>query len=247
MDTKIEIKSHDGPGRLGKINKNMTPILVKRSSFNITESEPIPYDVDKELAQWAVEETLKKPLKIDKDKEQVAVIQGSRYIDLRIECASKLEKKGYNGLIIAHADELLLHPQTLTELIVKLRETLNPNTYLIFPFVIPAFIPLLAYMGIDMFFDDSAEYFSYNNMLLTPTKNYNLEKYEIYDLNQKELCEYNYNTLDLVLREVREHMKNGTLRNLVEERADTSPQNTSTLRLLDKNHSEYLDKYTQLY
>jgi predicted RNA-binding protein len=53
--------------------------------------------------------------------------------------------------------------------------------------------------------------------------------------------------MDLVTREVRENIKNGTLRNLVESLSCSSPQNMSLLRMLDKNHSDFLEKYTQLY
>ena len=42
-------------------------------------------------------------------------------------------------------------------------------------------------------------------------------------------------------------MKNSSLRNLVEERSATSPQYASALRILDKNYSEYLLEYTQVY
>ena len=68
-----------------------------------------------------------------------------------------------------------------------------------------------------------------------------------FDMTQKELEEYNRNTIDFVLREVREHMKNSSLRNLVEERSATSPQYASALRILDKNYSDYLLEYTQVY
>ena len=64
---------------------------------------------------------------------------------------------------------------------------------------------------------------------------------------REELEAYNKNTIDFVLREVREHMKNSSLRNLVEERSATSPQYASALRILDKNYSEYLLEYTQVY
>ena len=155
---------------------------------------------------------------------------------------------GYNGFLIANGDELLLHPQDLVELIVNLRENLNPNSYLIFPFAECSFMPLLSYMGIDGYLIDSSKYYSYLNVLMTPTKNYDLNTYKIYeDMEQDEIEKYNRNTLDLVIREIRWHMKNRSLRNLVEERANTSPQNKSALKILDKNYMDYLLKYNQLF
>ena len=71
--------------------------------------------------------------------------------------------------------------------------------------------------------------------------------YKIFDLNSEELREYNKNTIEFIIREVQEHIKNGTLRNLVEERCCTSPEAMTALRLFDRDHKEFIDKYTQLY
>ena len=242
---QFEIKSHDGPGRYGKLGDNESPLIINKDDFIIAEDESSAYDVEKEVAEWSVNQTIEKAKKVE-DKE-IAVIQGSKYIDLRIKCLKELEKLGYNGFIIANADDLLLHPRDLVDLIVALRQNMKSSSYLIFPFAEAQFIPLLAYMGVDAFFDDIGEYYSYINVLMSPTKIYDLETYKIYEMNQKELEEYNKNTIDFVLREVREHMKNSSLRNLVEERSATSPQYASALRILDKNYSEYLLEYTQVY
>ena len=242
---QFEIKSHDGPGRYGKLGDMETPLIINKDDFTIAEDESSAYDVEKEIAQWSVNQTIEKAKSVE-DKE-IAVIQGSKYIDLRIKCLKELEELGYNGFIIANADDLLLHPRDLVDLIVALRQNMKSSSYLIFPFAEAQFIPLLVYMGVDAFFDDIGEYYSYINVLMSPTKNYDLNVYELYEMDQKELEAYNKNTIDFVLREVREHMKNSSLRNLVEERSATSPQYASALRILDKNYSEYLLEYTQVY
>ncbi|WP_088539441.1 archaeosine tRNA-ribosyltransferase [Methanobrevibacter sp. 87.7] len=244
---KFEIKSHDGPGRLGRLNKIKTPLLINTEDFKIADNQGLAYNIEKELAEWSVNETIKKSSEVIKNSD-IGVIQGSKYIDLRIKCCKELEKLGYNMFLIANGDDLLQHPKDLVELIVKLRENLNPNSFLIFPFSECSFIPLLSYMGIDGFLIDSAKYYSYMNVLMTPTKNYDLETYRIYEnLTREEIEKYNMNTLDLVLREVKWHMKNRSLRNLVEERANTSPQNIAALKILDKEYEDYLLKNTQLF
>ena len=242
---QFEIKSHDGPGRYGKLGDLETPAIINKNDFSIADDESSAYDVEKGIAQWSVNQTIEKA-KLVEDKE-IAVIQGSKYIDLRIKCLKELEELGYNGFIIANADDLLLHPRDLVDLIVALRQNMKPSSYLIFPFAEAQFIPLLAYMGVDAFFDDIGEYYSYINVLMSPTKNYDLESYNLYEMSREELEAYNKTTIDFVLREVREHMKNSSLRNLVEERSATSPQYASSLRILDKNYSEYLLEYTQVY
>lgn len=247
MDYKFEIKSHDGPGRLGKLNKVKTPLLLNINDFTIGENEETTYNIEEEIAEWAVNQTIKKSAETFNDSD-IGVIQGSKYIDLRLKCAEKLEEIGYSILLIANSDELLQHPQDLIKVIVSLRENLNPNTFLIFPFAEPSFIPLLSYIGIDGFLDDSSRYYSYLNVLMTPTKNYDLDTYKIYEnMPREDIEKFNKNTLDFVLREVRTHMKNRSLRNLVEERSNSSPQNIASLKILDKEYSNFLLKNTQLF
>ncbi|KZX16822.1 queuine tRNA-ribosyltransferase [Methanobrevibacter cuticularis] len=249
MKSEFEIKAHDGPGRLGKLGNILTPNIIDENIYKIAEDESCAYNIEREIAEWSVRRTIDKAAE-QKENCKIAIIQGSKYVDLRIHCAKKLENIGYNGLIIANGDDLILHPRDLVELIVTLRDNIKPSSYLIFPFAESSFIPLLSYLGIDGFLSGIDEYYSYLNVMMTPTKNYDLDVYQIEELgelSQKDLLNYNKHTINFVLKEVREHMKNGTLRNLVEERSVTSPQNISVLRMLDKNHQNYLEKYTQLY
>ena len=75
-----------------------------------------------------------------------------------------------------------------------------------------------------------------------------LNSYKIYEnLSQEDLEKKNLKNMEFVISEIHAHMKNSSLRNLVEERSGTSPQNISALKLLDKNHSEYLLEYTPLF
>ena len=244
MKRKFEIKAHDGPGRLGKLKDIETPNIINTNLFKVANDEAVAYNIEKEIAMWSVNNTIKKAKDFN---GEIAVLQGSKYIDLRIKCLKELENLGYSGFIIANGDELLLRPRELVDLIINLRKNMKPGTYLIFPMAECSFIPILSYLGIDGFLEDIGEYYSYLNVMMSPTKNYDLNVYEIYKMNQEEILTCNKSTIDFVLREVREHMKNGTLRNLVEERSATSPQNMSLLKILDKDYQDYLQEYTQLY
>ena len=244
MNKKFEIKAHDGPGRLGKLEEIETPNVIDANLFKVANDEAVSYNIEKEIATWSVNKTIEKAKDFD---GEIAVIQGSKYIDLRVKCLKELEKLGYSGFIIANGDDLLFRPRELADLIITLRESMKPGSYLIFPMAEGSFIPILSYLGIDGFLDDIGEYYSYLNVMMTATKNYDLDVYKIYEMNQEEIFTCNKNTIDFILREVREHMKNGTLRNLVEERAATSPQNMSLLKILDHEYQDYLQKYTQLY
>lgn len=241
----LEIKLHDGPARYGKYLDIETPNILTPIHEILIQDEPMPYDVPRELAVWAVENTIKNAEQ--GDKNQMSVIHGSKYTDLRLKCASALEDMGYHLFLVANTEKILKNPRDLLEIITSLRKTLNPNSALYFPFVELNFIPLLVYLGVDLFGASTADFYAKLGVLITPNHNYHLKKYPLYDLNQEELKKYNRNSLDFVLREVRAHIKNGTLRNLVEERCCCSPEAMSALRILDRDYGDFLDSYTQLY
>ena len=46
MIKKFEIKSHDGPGRVGKIDGELTPKLFYKKDLKIAPSEGSAYNID---------------------------------------------------------------------------------------------------------------------------------------------------------------------------------------------------------
>lgn len=247
MIKKFEIKSHDGPGRIGKIDGKKTPKLFYKDELKISPSQGSAYNIDKEIARFNLKETIKTALE-NVDECDAAVIQGSKYLNLRIECLKQLEEIGYNIFIIANGDELLTNPRELVDIVVNLRKNAHPSSMLIFTFAESSFMPILTYMGIDGFLTDASNYYSHLNVLQTPTKAYDLNTYKIYDeITQENLEEKNIECLEFVIREIQTHMDNRSLRNLVEERSTTSPQNISTLKILDKKYMDFILEYNQLF
>jgi 7-cyano-7-deazaguanine tRNA-ribosyltransferase len=240
------VTQHDGPARIGNYEKLKTPAIFKPDGgIKIIKDEAMPFDVPKELAEWSVNETIEN---IKKSEETgIGVIHGGKYLDLRIKCAKELDKLGITTFLIANPEKLLRNPKDLVDIVVNIRETVNPNAALYFPFVDINCIPLLTYMGVDLFGDFACDFYAHLNIMQTPTAKYDIQKYQIYDLSLEELKEYNKNTMDFVIREVRENIKNKNLRNLVEERCCTSPEAMAALRILDKKYSGFLGKYTPLY
>ncbi|WP_405293916.1 archaeosine tRNA-ribosyltransferase [Methanobrevibacter sp.] len=247
MIKKFEIKSHDGPGRIGKIDGELTPKLFSKNELKIAPNQGSAHNVDREIAEFNVRETLRLASE-NVDECDIAVIQGSKYIDLQVKCLKDLEEIGYNGFIIANGDALLTNAKELVEVIVSLKKEAKKSSYFIFPFTEISFMPILTYMGIDGFLTDSANYYSHLNVLQTPTKSYDLNTYPIYEnISQKDLENKNMENMEFVVKEIHAHMKNKSLRNLVEERSGTTPQNISTLKILDRNHMDYLLEHTQLF
>jgi predicted RNA-binding protein len=242
----LEINQHDGPARLGKYAEQETPgILSPDTSIPLIPDEPMPYNVPKPLAEFSVNRTLEKAA--ESGETGIAVIHGSKYPDLRVSCAFELEKLGNDILLVANSEDLLNRPMDLIKILVELRENIKPNTALYFPFVKTPFIPLLAYLGVDFFGADSGNYYAQIGQITTPHRIYDLEVYKLYQFNQEELGEYNQQTMDFMVREVRENIRNKTLRNLVEERCCSSPETMTALRILDRDYGHYLDRYTALY
>ena len=247
MIKKFEIKSHDGPGRIGKIDGKITPKIFYRNEMKIAPNEGSAYNIDREISEFNINETLKLAEE-HVNEADIAVIQGSKYVDLRIDCLKQLEEIGYNGFIIANGDALLTNPRELVEIIISLKKEAKKTSYFIFSFTELSFMPILTYMGIDGFLADSANYYSHLNVLQTPTKAYDLNTYPIYEnITQKELEEKNIENMEFVIKEIHAHMKNNSLRNLVEERSGTTPQNISTLKILDRTQMDYLLEYSQLF
>ena len=223
-----------------------TPNLIKLdNSLKILKDEPMPYNVPKSLAEWSVNSTIEHAK--NSDETGIGVVHGSKYSDLRIKCAVELEKLGNSILMIANPESLIRNSRDLVEIITKLRENINPNTALYFPFVEPAYMPFLTYMGVDFFDNVAGDYYAELNNLLTSSQSYDLNIYKLYEMELEELKDYNRRSIEFTVKEIQEHIKNGTLRNLVEERSCSSPELMTSLRLLDRDHADFVSSYTQLY
>ena len=242
----MEIKMHDGPARLGKYSEKETPGIIEiENPLIILKDEPMPYNVPKTLASWSVNSTVENARL--SGKNGIGIVHGSKYSDLRVDCAIRLEELGNTVLMIANPEELMKRSRDLVDIITIIRENINPNSAIYYPFAEPSFIPFLAYMGVDLFDTVAGDFYASINTLLTPSSKYDLSVYKIFDMTPEELRKYNKKTIEFIIREVQEHIKNGTLRNLVEERGCTSPEAMTALRLLDRDHKDFIDKYTQLY
>ncbi len=237
---------HDGPARLGKYSGIETPAIIEEENpLIILADEPMPYNVPKTLASWSVNSTV---AYAEEYKENgIGIIHGAKYPDLRVECAIRLEKLGNTVLMVANTEELTRRSRDLVEIMVMIRENINPNSAIYYPFAEPSFIPLLAYLGVDLFDTVAGDFYASINTLLTPSTKYDLNVYKLFDMNIDELKEYNKKTIEFTILEVKENIRNGTLRNLVEERCCSSPEAMTALRLLDRDYKNFLDKYTQLY
>jgi len=116
-------------------------------------------------------------------------------------------------------------------------------------------------MGVDFFDSLSAIIAARNKKLLFPTGQYHINEIDELpcscpscmkfnnksdDMNFDSILLHNYYSIFNEIKNVRNHIKQGSLRNLVETRVKTSPHLTAVLRNFDMNHFDYLEKRTPI-
>jgi tRNA-guanine family transglycosylase len=247
------------------IKTKRKPIFFNSGSLNISDKIKINkkdqilpdyhagLTVPQELAERSVRETLQFAKNYP---EHGAVIQGSRFIDLREECA---REQGDRPLfIIANGRRLVRNPRLLVDVVTSVRETVPPNSALYFPFALPHLFYMLAYMGVDFF--DSAECILNARLgkilLPRPTDIHSLKELPCncsvcagktpedlgkgFDL----LLEHNFQEAVRITKEIRESIRANELRELVEEKASGDVGSMAMLRMLDAEKQNFLEKYT---
>ena len=59
MIKQFEIKSHDGPGRVGKVDGELTPRIFFKEELKIAPNQGSAHNIDREIAEFNVKETLR--------------------------------------------------------------------------------------------------------------------------------------------------------------------------------------------
>lgn len=232
------------------LNKKME---FSKGIFTILPDSHVGLSVPRELSEASVHETLKFAKKFPGTG---AVVQGSRFLDLREKCARELGERPL--FVISNGEKLLKNPRLLVNIAVSVREIIPPNSTLYFPFAPPHMFYILSYMGIDLF--DSLECIikAGEEKMLTPM---------ILDLNRLRelpcccsvcenrapedllnnfdlLCEHNFKKAIEVTKDIREAIRGNRFRELVEEKAAGDVSSMAMLRILDMEKGDFLERYT---
>jgi len=163
--------------------------------------------------------------------------------------------------IVTNATQLFSQQSHFVDFITELREKLGYQKLIYLPSVgDPTSIALLTYLGVDFFDSFSAVMAARNETLLFPTgpcrKNHLPELpcncsccIKIKDasvMKYEEILEHNYLAILCEIKQVRNAIATGSLRELVETRVRTSPHLASMLRILDLNHYQFLEERTPI-
>ncbi|AEF96314.1 archaeosine synthase subunit alpha [Methanotorris igneus] len=185
----------------GVLTPNLIDIEIK------TPTIKMPFDTPKEIVGIFESSFVEKTTY--KDEEiTYQIINVGKHVDL-------LKIEDVDLYIIADSRRLIERKELL--IIPKIREKISPNSGIYFPSALPYEIPLLVYMGVDYFDDISAKY--YASLGYKFTKNRLIKSNDDFET----LYAHNKKIIDEVLEEVRYCIKEGCLRNLVEETVISHP------------------------
>jgi len=160
--------------------------------------------------------------------------------------------------IVSDAFQLFFQQSKFVEFMTKCREKIGYQKMIYLPSIgSPSSFALLSYLGVDLFDSASAIISARNNILLFPNGQFN--KNDLHELpcscpicskikdkpsemGFSEILQHNYFAIFNEIKQVRNAIILGTLRELVETRVSTSPTLTAMLTILDQNHHEFLEE-----
>jgi archaeosine synthase len=239
-------------------SENVSPVQIQslgsffykaeKSKFvdtSISASLVYPYSLPDEFHVYAFKEN---------KANEWYVVSGKK-----LELLKKICSKGF---ILANASAIYSKSRDFVKTIVSIRENIGYQKILYLPAVAkPSNIALLAYMGIDLFDNISAILAARKDYLFSITDIHKKEDLHekfcscpacisidnIREMDFNKILEHNHFVLDNEIRAVRNAVKNGRLRELVETRIGGKPELVEKLRILEQEHYEYLEKNAPIY
>lgn len=163
--------------------------------------------------------------------------------------------------IIAHATQLFSHQSEFVGFITALRQTIGYQKLIYLPCVgDPTSLAFLTYLGIDLFDSFAACMAARNDVFLFPTGSYTknllpelpcscpacVKTHDAAVMRPEEILHHNYYMLDYEMKQVRNAITSGSLRELVESRVRVNPHLAALLRILDHQQYQYLEERTPI-
>jgi len=270
----FNVKHRDGPARIGELSfknkKIITPNLIfvntKRfkapqfADFLITNNdlkttkptlrftESLTYANIKGLDLFSKKEDKKK-------KNNYSIINPNQEL-----ITDKLKNDPSIIFIIANASQLFQQPKKFVDFIISLREKIGYQKIIYLPAIgNPNNFAFLTYLGIDLFDSSYAIVAARNKMLLLPENQYHINnikelpcscpscssfKDKPSEMSFEIIVNHNYHVIFNEIKNVRNAISCGFLRNLIETRIKSSAHLTTILRYLDRNYYNFLEKRT---
>ncbi len=228
--------------------------------FEIDEFGILPdYNFGFNAPTTLIKEAMKKNIEIAESyPEYGTTARGGNSLALWNEYADNLKERRL--VRIGGAHRLISRPRLFVEVLSYMREKLNPNSILYIPGAKPWHIPLMSFLGIDLFDNLYAYIAASKREYLTLREAMPLNKMRELpcsckvcsdktpeDMTIEELLRHNQSIINLSLIEIRESMRSGSFFNLLEERSVSSQEASSALRIAYIEKQEILDRYLPVY
>ena len=247
----METLKHEGPGRLGvgRVNDKVfkTPALVNvdftlspfnsyfypkdfgEYDFNLAPSIPLSFYTPRDI----IEKALKRLYEVDYSRFNalyLPVVRDLKYINEFLE--EVLSRESFDAVYIGNSKIFVKEYRKFVEVIRLIREK-DPNLMLIIDLE-PFFYSLAVYLGIDAFDTRSLKLYDFHKKGFTQFS-------PILWKEEENSLEFAKNVIGFV----RKALEESKLRYLVEN-FFYSQVHAGILRIADKEHSDYLEKYTPI-
>ena len=227
---------------------SLTEDKVRKSSVN--DYLIYPKDLSKELHLNSIKYN-------KKEKVDCLIIPANKEI-----INDSLKNNDVKLFVVANSDQLFSQQSKFVEFITELRDKIGYQKMIYLPYIgNPSSFSLLAYMGCDFFDSLSAIIAARSDILLFPTGQYikndlseipcscpSCSKIDgnASEMNFKQILNHNYFAILNEIKQVRNAISSGNLRELVETRVSTSPILSGMLRILDLNYYQFLEEKVPL-
>ncbi len=224
-------------------------------AFGILPDFSVGLDVPRKLAEISVEKTVEFASKY---RDYGAVINGSRFVDLREKCAKALEDRPI--VVVGNGYKLCKNPRLMIDIVTKIREVISPNTALYYPFAPPWYFPVLALAGVDIFDMNYYILQASRRRLVVDIGAVSLEetdeipcsckvcsKKSVNELSFSDILEHSYYHALSVLRNIRESIKKGKFFEFAEAYSGFNEGATAALRILYFEKQDFIEKRAPIY
>ncbi len=172
----------------------------------------------------------------------------------------KYSDNNENSLVILpYGRQIFENPSIFVDKILSIRRKIGWEKLLYVPGIgSPMSYPMLVYMGIDFFDSLNAINAARKRELLSPLGNYNVDELDETPCNCpacrgveetfsfEDILQHNYYMIYQELKIIRNTIKKGKLRELVEQRIRAKPELISMLRFFDKKGFREIERYVPL-
>lgn len=234
-----------------EVGNSIFSLLKNKNHSEVSVHEYLiyPYDVSKELYHTSLLYNIKN------DSECCLVSPRLDFLD------EIIQQSKATLFIVTNSAQIFSQQSKIVEFLTTLREKIGYEKMIYLPSIAdPSTIALFSYLGVDVFDSVAAIvnarkkilFFSHDNIVSdTLVENPCMcpvccTEDDASNLSFEQILQHNYFALYSELKHVRNAIAAGNLRELVEYRVSSRPHLSAMLKILDKNHYNFLEQRTPM-